>query len=108
MLSIQLKSLGTKVLHHTPALGAVSPAQFTKSATQHNAIIRTKTPTTKFLFANAAPALAPINHRFFSALSVPTRDEEQEEDERQFSALSPNLVEVLRAEFEVREVFFNL
>jgi len=100
MLSIQLKSLGTKVLHHTPALGAVSPAQFTKSATQHNAIIRTKTPTTKFLSANAAPALAPINHRFFSALSVPIRDEEQEEDESQFSALSPNLVEVLRAEFE--------
>lgn len=102
MFCIHIKNVGTKILHPNPALrvalrGAVSPAPFTTLAARNNAaIVHIQPPTT-----NTAPALAPTYHRSFSALSLPIVNEEQGKDQRQFSALSPNLAEILRAEFEV-------
>jgi len=118
MLSNNLKTIGTKVLKSSPFLKksslkiSVSPAARHFSVAfeaQNNASVHIQqTPINTFsAYTPKAPVLEPSNAGILSAISASVNNTEAQqvkEQTRQFSALSSELTDKLRAEFEVRYV----
>ena len=119
MLSNNLKTVGTKILKPSSFLKpslmitSVSPVARHFSVAfggggaqqQNKALVHIQTPIKNAFsaYTPTAPVLAPSNARLLSTISAPVNDQEaQLKDQRQFSALSPDLTNKLRAEFEVR------
>ena len=116
MLSNNLKTIGTKILKPSSLLKSssltitsVCPAarhfSVAFGGAQNNALVHIQTPINNAFsaYTPTAPVLEPSNARFLSTISAPVNDQEaQVKEQRQFSALSPDLTNKLRAEFEVR------
>jgi len=117
MLSNNLKTIGTKILKPSSFLKSssltitsASPAARHLSVAfggaQNNALVHIQTPIKNAFsaYTPTAPVLAPSNARFLSTIAAPVNDQQeaQVKEQRQFSALSPDLTNKLRAEFEVR------
>jgi hypothetical protein len=118
MLSNNLKTIGTKILKPSSFLKSssltitsASPAarHFLSVAfggAQKNALVHIQTPIKNAFsaYTPTAPVLEPSSARFLSTISAPVNDQEAQvkEQRQEFSALSPDLTNKLRAEFEVR------
>ena len=119
MLSNNLKIIGTKILKPSsflksssltmtsvcPAARHFSVALF--GGAQNNALVHIQTPIKNAFsaYTPTAPVLAPSNARFLSTIAAPVNDQQEaqvKEQRQEFSALSPDLTNKLRAEFEVR------
>jgi hypothetical protein len=115
MLSHNVKTIGTKILKPSSFLKSslrtsASPATRHFSVAfggdQNNSSEHIQTTINTF---SAKPRRAPVlespNAHILSTISVPVNNKEaQVKEQRQFSALGPDLTEKLRAEFEVRRL----
>ena len=118
MLSNNLKTIGTKILKPSSFLKSssltitsVCPAarhfSVAFGGAQNNALVHIQTPINNAFsaYTPTAPVLAPSNARFLSTIAAPVNDQQEaqvKEQRQEFSALSPDLTNKLRAEFEVR------